>query len=84
MLVLREQLKDSGMDLIEEEEIGANVLKALDADNERKLKLMGNRIPKILSNSFMDFAGIRGYKIWASLKSGATGYLRAVLRKPNN
>ena len=84
MLVLREQLKDSGMDLIEEEDIGANVLKALDADSERKLKLIGNRVPKFLSNSFMDFAGIRGSKIWTSLESGATEYLRVVLQKPNN
>ena len=84
MVLLKELFKKSGMDLKEEEDIAPNVLKSLEADNERKLNLIGNMIPKFLSKSFTDFAGIRGSKIWQGLESGAIGYLRVVLQKPNN
>lgn len=84
MITLRDELENSGMNLIEEEDIAQNVVKALEADNERKIKLIGNRIPKFLSKSFVDFAGIRGSHIWLGLESGSMCYLRVVLQKPNS
>ncbi len=84
MPLLKEQFKNSGMNLIEEEDIAPNVVKALEADNERKTKLIGNRVPNFMKRSFIDFAGIRGSHIWLGLESGTMAYLRVVLQKPKS
>lgn len=76
-----DQLKNSGMELLEEHDITANVLAALDADNERKAKLIEETVPKPMVKSFLDFAGMKGSTVYEYFRKREMRYLRFVLRK---
>ena len=78
---LRKQLKHSGLKLVKEENITQNVLKSLDMDNERKMKLIKQKVPKILHKTFLQFAGIKGSEIYESFKTGEKEYFSLVLQK---
>jgi SAM-dependent methyltransferase len=78
---LREQLRSSGLALLKEEAISLNVLAALDLGNERKLGLIREKVPRLLRRSFHHFAGIKGTKIYESLRDGGSEYLSYILRK---
>jgi ubiquinone/menaquinone biosynthesis C-methylase UbiE len=80
--LLRQQLHASGLTIQIEENINANVLKALDLDNERKLKLIDQKVPGILRQVFIYFAAMKGSRMYRALKSGEVEYLRVVLFKP--
>jgi ubiquinone/menaquinone biosynthesis C-methylase UbiE len=77
------QLKESGLQLLSEEDISANVAGALILDRERKQRLIDQYVPKILHGTFSDFAGLKdGNDDEARLfKNGKKVYLRFVLRK---
>ena len=78
---LRKQLKHSGLKLIKEENLTQNVLKSLDMGNERKMKLIKQKVPKILHKTFLQFAGIKGSEIYESFKTGERKYFNFVLQK---
>jgi ubiquinone/menaquinone biosynthesis C-methylase UbiE len=79
--LLREQLRNSRLEIMKEEKINANVLKALDLDNERKLRLIRQKVPKLLSKPFQEFAGIRGTGLYEDLRTGVLEYRSFILRK---
>lgn len=79
---LRKQLVHSGFELIKEERITQNVLRALELDNNRKLKLI-QKVPRILHKSFSDFAGLKGTETYESFRSGDREYFNFVLKKKN-
>ncbi|MBE3561003.1 MAG: class I SAM-dependent methyltransferase [Ktedonobacteraceae bacterium] len=79
--LLRQQLRGSGLTIIKEACINANVLKALDLEHERKLKLIEQGVPKIMQGAFAYFAALRGSKMYQSLKSGDVDYRQFVLCK---
>ncbi len=54
----KEQLKGSGLRLMREEDLTANVAKALSLDLERKLKLIDRYVPGILQPFFKNFTGL--------------------------
>jgi SAM-dependent methyltransferase len=78
----RQQIRDSGLLLIHETDITANVVAALDADDERKTQLINKLVPKLLLSSFKDFSGVKGSVIYTEFRAGVTPYLRFVLQKP--
>jgi len=78
---LRRQLSDSGLRILEEKDISLNVLKALEVDQERKIAMVKSSVPRFLAKSALDFAGVKGSRIWRRLESGKTQYLQAVLQK---
>lgn len=78
---LRKQLVSSGLKLLKEVKIGPNVLKALDLDNERKLSLIQQKVPKIVSKPFQLFAGVQGTTIYEAFRTGAYDYRSFVLHK---
>ena len=78
----RQQIGDCGLNLISETNITANVVAALDADDERKTHLINKLVPKILLNSFKDFSGVKGSTIYKEFRAGVTPYLRFLLQKP--
>lgn len=78
----RKQIGDSGLNLINETNITANVIAALDADDERKTHLINKLVPKLLLNSFKDFSGVKGSAIYNEFRTGVTPYLRFLLQKP--
>ncbi|MEE8151634.1 MAG: class I SAM-dependent methyltransferase [candidate division NC10 bacterium] len=78
---LYEQLRRSGLTLIKETNITPNVLEALDLDNNRKTVLIQQLVPKVLLNTFQQFAGLKGTTIYEGLRSGSVIYLSFVLQK---
>lgn len=78
----RQQIADSGLIQINETNITANVVAALDADDERKTNLINKLVPRLLLSSFKDFSGVKGSAIYTEFQSGVTPYLRFLLQKP--
>lgn len=78
---LHNKLKDSSLELLKEERITPNIVKALDIDNKRKLRLIKQKTPKMLHKVFVQFAAIKGTPTYESLKNGNTEYLSFVLHK---
>lgn len=76
-----QQLRNSGLELIQEANITPNVLAALDADDARKRTLMAQLIPKHLLKSFGDFAAIKGSLVYEEFRRGGMQYFQFVLRK---
>lgn len=81
MIKLHNQLKDSGLELLEEEDIGKNVIKAIEMEEPTKQKRIEEHIPKWFQNMFREFAGVVGSKIHSDLKSGTLVYRRFMLKK---
>ena len=78
----RNMLRDSRLDVLREMDITANVVTALDRDNDRKLDLIQRLIPNILRRSFLDFAAVRGSALFEAFRSGKLVYMSFVLQKP--
>jgi ubiquinone/menaquinone biosynthesis C-methylase UbiE len=79
--VWKDQLTRSGMKIVKEVDITANVLAALDADSDRKQTRIRKLIPKPLLASFEDFAGIRGSNIYVGFQTGRLVYRCYQLQK---
>ena len=78
---LRARLRRSGLNILEEERITPNVLRALELDNERKLSLIQSKVPKFLRERVQQFAGVVGSPVYQRFHSGEWEYLRFVLQK---
>lgn len=80
----RAQLRNTGLQLMEEEDITSNVVRALELDSERRRKLINQYVPKIFHGLFNEFAGMTGAGLaHGSPKAGERIYLNFVFRKPN-
>ena len=76
------QLDKSRMKMVSETEITANVLAALDRDNDRKAALISKLVPKPFVAAFSDFAGMRGSIIYEGFRTGGYTYWAFVMEKP--
>ena len=79
--LLHSQMEQSGMKILKREDITANVLRSLDLDHQRKLLLIRALFPDWLLKPFLEFAGVKGSKIYSSFQSGTMIYLHYVLQK---
>ena len=79
----KQQLQLLKLNLIEEQDITPNVVKALDLDYERKRNLIAKHIPRFLQGAFGNFAGISGGGFYRGTpKNGERVYLNHVFQKP--
>ena len=78
---LHRQMLETGMTLLEKQDITPNVLEALQRDSERKLSLIQRSVNKRLVATFRQFAAIEGSDVFDSFRDGAFIYLRYVLQK---
>lgn len=78
---LYQQLRRSGMNLIKETNITPHVLQALDLDNERKTALIRQSMHKFLLHAFLEFAAVKGSRIYEGFRAGDLMYLSFVLQK---
>jgi ubiquinone/menaquinone biosynthesis C-methylase UbiE len=79
---LRRTFTDAGFRILEEEDIGANVVHALEVDNDRKQALIQKKVPKFMRHFFSEFAGMKGTKSsYSTFRSGEKTYLRLVAQK---
>lgn len=76
----RAQLRDSGLELMDERDLTSGVVAALDADDAWKRGLIQARIDRPLLSTFGQFAGLRGSVVYDELRAGAVVYRAFVLR----
>lgn len=80
---VRTLLADSGFETVSEEDISANVVRALELDDDRKASLIDRLVPRILRGLFREFAGMQGTSTFnGALRNGTRKYSRFVLSKP--
>lgn len=77
-----ESFRSAGFEIVEEQEITRNVLRALELDNDRKSALIHREVPRVFRPMFRCFAGMAGTESFQSFASGEWVYWRFVLRKP--
>jgi ubiquinone/menaquinone biosynthesis C-methylase UbiE len=79
----RQQMLAPGFRLLEEEDVSANVVRALELDDARKRALIEKKVPPMLRKIFHEFAGMQGsHSQYATLRSGEKRYIRYLLQKP--
>jgi ubiquinone/menaquinone biosynthesis C-methylase UbiE len=78
---LRRYIFQSGLKLIEEKNITANVLRSLDLEHERKVRHILSIVPAELQSIFEEFAGLKGTPMYQAFRQGDSKYLSYVLQK---
>jgi len=78
---LRKDLEASRMEILEERDITANVIRALDLDNNRKKNLIQQIVRGPLLNYFKDFAGLKEAGVYQRFWNGQNIYLKFILKK---
>lgn len=81
MELFQRQIRNSGLKLVQEENISKNVIAAIEAENPAKVKRIEELIPKRWQKLFSDFAGVVGSRFYNTLKNGTRVYYRFVLQK---
>jgi len=79
--LLHEQLRQSKMQLLKEEDITANILKSRDEFTEQAHALISNRMA-ILGSFTLAFLAAKGSKIYKRFQDGRMKYLCRVLQRP--
>jgi len=79
--LLAKKLLESGMDIIEEEDITMNVVNAIEKEDELKWNRIRQSVPRWLHAYFSEFAGSVGSQTHKQLKNRDLVYFRFVLRK---
>lgn len=77
----KEQLRNSGLELLEQEDISKNVITSIELEDESKTKRIKALIPLKWQKLFSEFAGVVGSRFYLTLKDGSRSYYRFVLRK---
>ncbi len=79
--LLRNQFKAAGLNIINEENIVKNILKATDLDYERRFKLINNKAPLYMKSLSKEFSSLKGTKRYELFDDGSLIYLRYILKK---
>jgi ubiquinone/menaquinone biosynthesis C-methylase UbiE len=78
---LRGQLKRCSLSIIEEEDIGPNVVRALELTSAVNRVAIKDQVPLGLRRTFSNFAGIQDTPVFEALRTGEWEYVRFVLQK---
>ena len=78
---LHQNIVDSGMALLAQQEITQNVVEALHRDSERKLALIESHVNKRLLSAFREFAAVEGSDIYRAFRDGSAVYVQYLLQK---
>ena len=79
--LLVKKLMNSGMEIIEEEDITSNVVNAIEKEDQQKWARIRESVPRWLHAYFSEFAGAVGSQTHKQLKNRDLVYFRFVLRK---
>jgi SAM-dependent methyltransferase len=77
---LRGQFHDAGLTIVSETDLTSDVMASLDRDGERRLGWMHRRMKGFMLDTFVQFAGLRGSKIYEDFRMGLRRYVAFVLR----
>jgi SAM-dependent methyltransferase len=80
--ILRRQFSEAGFETIRETDITANVLRAIELDNDRKQQLIRDSCPRLLQREAGEFAALVGTRTFESFRSRESGYFSFLLQKP--
>jgi ubiquinone/menaquinone biosynthesis C-methylase UbiE len=78
---VREDMRGTGFEIAQEEEITPSVLAAMARQGERNLSLINQGVPRPARRIFAHFAGVEGTHIYNQLAGGHLVYLRMLLRR---
>jgi ubiquinone/menaquinone biosynthesis C-methylase UbiE len=81
MEILKQELKESGLKLITEENISNHVVKAIELEDDDKWARIKKLVPERWQKLFSDFAGVVGSRFYNTLKAGTRVYYRFVMQK---
>ena len=81
MELLKSQLGNSGLQLLEEENISQNVVNAMEEEDEVKQARIKRLVPTKWQKLFAEFAGVVGSRLHTNLINGSRLYYRFVLKK---
>lgn len=81
MPVLKNQLANCGLTMLEEENITSNVIKAIEQEDDKKKERIKRLIPSKWQKLFSEFAGVVGSKFYNNLKDETRFYYRYVMVK---
>lgn len=79
--LLRDQVAAAGFVTIEEEDITANVIRALQLDTPVRRPRIERRVPRPLREHALAFAAVEGSPVFEAFADGRRTYLRFVLEK---
>lgn len=77
---LRARFGAAGLAVVRETDITSDVVTSLDRDGERRLGLMHRRMKGLLLDTFVQFAGLRGSRMYEHFRLGLNRYVTFVLR----
>lgn len=83
MDTLKTQLKNTGMVILESENITDNVIRSIEAEDKTKKERIRTLIPAKWQKLFSEFAGVVGSRFYETLKNGSRQYYRFMLQKPS-
>lgn len=82
MNILTDQLRNSGMAIIQSDDITRNVLTSMELYSATKLNWLKQTFPKMLQKPLIEFGGIKGGAAYKAFETGKTVYTSHVLQKP--
>lgn len=81
MATLKNQLQNTGMRMLQEEDITDNVIRSIESEDETKKARIEKLVPAKWQKLFCEFAGVVGSKFYLTLKNRTRLYYRFVLQK---
>lgn len=81
MDVFREQIRAAGLHIRQEENISAQVVAAIEAEDPAKRERISKLVPRRWQKLFEQFAGVVGSPFYVTLKDGTRVYHRFMLQK---
>ena len=78
---LESLITNTGMKVLKKRDITPNVIRALDEDHSRRMKLISDHIPKPFIKQFREFAGVKDSVVYKQFEKGLLIYFSYVLQK---
>lgn len=84
LALLKSTLENSHLEVVQFNDITANVVKALDLTDSSKMEMIQRHIPSFLLPLLKTFAAVKGSSIYQGFVEGKLIYIEALLRKTNS
>jgi len=72
----------SGLEVLKKRDITQNIIKALEEDHDRRMKIISQNVPKPFLKQFREFAGVKDSVVYNRLENGELIYISMIMRKP--
>ncbi|MCF8360981.1 MAG: class I SAM-dependent methyltransferase [Prolixibacteraceae bacterium] len=80
---LENLISSSGLEVLEKRDITPNVIKALDEDHDRRMRIISQNVPKPFIKQFREFAGVKNSIVYNQFEKGELRYMSYIMRKAN-